>query len=420
MTTAEQDKVDDPRASTVKVAPERKDTGRIIRIDTWRWESQPNCLWVEVVTDRGVTGLGETYYHAGATEAIVHDMVAPLLLGADASAINRHWRDVFACQNFSGFAGSEMRAYSAIDVALWDALAQLLECPLYVLLGGAVTDRISVYATCADAGAYQDQRSSLESPGELAEELLSRDIRAMKIWPFDRFAPQILGRYITGPAGWSAMGPPGHYLTASELQKGTDVLGSIRDRVGTKMAVILEGHSRWDLNTAVRIAQAVEPYDITWMEDFIQPDSVGDLARLAGATSVPQAVSERLIGRYRFREVLEAAAARVVMLDVTWTGGISEAARIADLADTYHLPFAPHDCTGPVTVLCNVHLATAKPNFMITETVRGFCEGYYLEVLDTPIEIVNGAIPVPTRPGLGAALSAQFKARPGVTRRSSE
>ena len=102
-------------------------------------------------------------------------------------------------------------------------------------------------------------------------------------------------------------------------------------------------------------------------------------------TRVPQAVSERLISRFAFREVLRQQAAHIVLVDLAWTGGISEARRMAELADTYHLPFAPHDCTGPVTALANLHLATAQPNSLGVEVVRGFIDGYYREVLDKPI-----------------------------------
>jgi galactonate dehydratase len=173
----------------------------IAAIDTWRWSEQPNCLWVEITTSDGLTGLGETYYNAGATEAIVHEMLSPLMIGTDPGAINLHARNFFACANFSGYAGAEMRAYSAVDIALWDLLGQSLGRPVHALLGGAVRDRIGVYNTCADAGTHADQRASLEAPGDLAEELLERGITAMKVWPWDRFAPQILGKYVTGPAG---------------------------------------------------------------------------------------------------------------------------------------------------------------------------------------------------------------------------
>lgn len=392
----------------------------ITAVRTWRWAAQPNCLWVEIESDDGVVGLGETFYTSGATEAVVHEMAAPLLLGRPAGAINEHWRNLFACANFSGFAGAEMRAFSAIDIALWDGLGQRVQRPVHALFGGAMRDRVRVYSTCANAGGYDDQTRSLSQPGDLAEELLQAGITGMKIWPWDRFAPQIRGRYETGPAGWSAMGPPGHYLSAEDVAAGADVVAAIRDRVGTRMEVFLEGHSRWDLNCALRIAHAVEDYDIAWMEDFLQPDSPADLARLADGTRVPQAVSERLITRYPFRSVLEAGAARIVMLDVAWVGGLTEATKVCDLADTYHLPFAPHDCTGPVTVLANVHLGATRPNFMITETVRGFIDGYYAEVLDEPPVVEDGFARVPSRPGIGAALSERFKSRPDVTvRRSS-
>jgi L-alanine-DL-glutamate epimerase-like enolase superfamily enzyme len=400
-------------------APARGNLGRITAIDTWRWSEQPNCLWVEISTDAGITGLGETFYNAGATEAIVHDMVAPMLLGAPAASLNEHWRNLFACANFYGWAGAEMRAFSAVDIALWDVLGQTLGQPVHALLGGAMRDRVPVYNTCADAGEYPDQTRWLLSPADLAAELVDNGYLGMKIWPWDRFAPQIRGGFVTGPAGWSAMGPPGHYISAREVAEGVSVVAAIRERVGDRIEIFLEGHSRWDLNCALKIARAVEEYDIGWMEDFLQPDSAEDLARLANGTVIPQSVSERLISRFPFRAVLQAGAAQIVMLDVSWVGGITEAVKVCDLADTFHLPFAPHDCTGPVTVLANLHLAAAKTNFMVTETVRGFVQGYYRQVLDEPIVLDRGVAAVPQRPGIGAALSAEFKSRPAVRSRRS-
>jgi galactonate dehydratase len=406
-----------PPAPSAPSAPPK--LGVITEIRSWRWAEQPNCLWVEVVTDTGVVGLGETFYNSGATEAVVHEMAAPLLLGTNASNLNEHWRNLFACANFCGFAGAEMRAFSAIDIALWDALGQSLGQPIHALLGGAIRDRVRVYNTCADAGSYNDQARSLSEPGDLAEELLESGITGMKIWPWDRYAPQIRGRFQTGPAGWSAMGPPGHYISAADVKAGVAVVAAIRDRVGDRMEIFLEGHSRWDLNCSLRIARAVQDYDIAWMEDFLQPDSAEDLARLAAGTTVPQAVSERMISRFPFRAALQAGAAQIVMLDVAWVGGLTEAVKVCDLADTFHLSFAPHDCTGPVTVLANLHLGAARTNFMITETVRGFVEGYYAQVLDQPITITAGMAEVPQRAGIGAAMREDFKRRTDVTCRRS-
>lgn len=394
--------------------------GPITAVETFRWAGQPNCLWVEVGTASGAVGLGETYYNAGAVEAVVHEMAAPLLLGQDAEHRTRHWDTLFACANFSGYAGAEMRAFSALDLALWDVAGQVLGRPVHALLGGAVRDSVPVYATCADAGPYRDQARSLADPAGLARELLDAGIRAMKVWPFDRYAPQISSSAVTGPAGWSAMGPPGHRLTGDQLAEGVAVIAAIRAATGPDMDIILEGHSRWDVNCALRILRALEPYDLLWAEDVIQPDGVGDLRRLVEESRVPQAVSERLFTRYAYRDVLVAGAAHVVMLDVSWTGGLTESARICDLADTWHLPVAPHDCTGPVTALANLHLCGARTNIITTEVVRGFLTGWYRDVLDVPLPVHGGLAEIPQRPGLGSALRPDFRTRPDVTRRRTE
>jgi galactonate dehydratase len=197
------------------------------------------------------------------------------------------------------------------------------------------------------------------------------------------------------------------------------MLERARDAAGDRIELLIEGHSRWDLNMAIRIARAAEPLGVLWMEDICQPDSAEDLARLVRETRVPQAVSERLITRFPFREVLGHQAAHVVLIDVAWTGGLSEARRIAELAETYHLPVAPHDCTGPVTAMANIHLAHALANCMAVEVVRGFVAGYYLDVLDAPIGIRGGEAHLPSLPGLGAALQPGFKDRGGVTVRTS-
>ena len=390
------------------------DAGRITEIRTYRWDAQPNCLWVEVETASGIVGLGETFYQARAVESVIHDMVAKLLINESAELRNKHAWNLFACANFSGYAGAEMRAFSAVDIALWDIAGQLLSRPIHALLGGRVRDSIAIYSSCADAGTYEDSTRSWEDPAGLARELLAEGITAMKIWPFDRFAPQIDAGFVTGPAGWSAMGPPGSYISARNLEAGIAGVQQIRDAVGNEMEIIIEGHSRWDVNAALRILHALEPYDILWVEDIIQPDSVGDLRRLAQESRVPQAVSERLFTRYAYRDVLEMNAARIVMLDVAWTGGITESARICDLADTYHLPVAPHDCTGPVTAFANLHLCAAKTNIITTETVRGFVDGYYEEVLDSRLPVHRGQATFPTGPGLGAALSDGFKGKSDV------
>lgn len=394
---------------------------KITRLETIRSTEHPNLLWLHVHTDDGLVGLGETFYIPAAVESVIHDFAAPLLLGQSAFDRERHWQALFSYANFFGFAGAEMRAVSAVDLALWDLLGKHTCQPVHRLLGGQTRETIRIYNTCVNTPKYADQDAFLQSPGELAKALLAQGITAMKVWPWDQFAPQLKVGAITGPAGWSAVGPVGHDLLPAELARGLWTIQEIREAVGDRMQIAIEGHSRWDINCALRIGRALEPYDVMWMEDIIQPESAADLARLVQETRVPQCVSERLFTRHAYRRILDADAVHVVMPDLIWTGGLSEALKIATLADTHHLPIAPHDCTGPVNLFACLHLCAAVPNAMIMETVRGFCEGYYRDVVTERVPLREGrAVLTEFGEGLGVSLRPEFLARPGITLRVSE
>ena len=170
---------------------------RIVRLETIWFDAQPNTMWLRIHTDEGLVGLGETYYAPRAVSAIIHDVFAGLLLGRSAFDIENHWNNMFSTVNFFGFAGSEARAISAVDVALWDLLGQHTGQPIYNMLGGRNRDRIPIYNTCVSHGPYQDYHAWREGrAGELAQDLLKSGIKAMKIWPFDRF-----GASLNGPIG---------------------------------------------------------------------------------------------------------------------------------------------------------------------------------------------------------------------------
>ncbi|MGC2399305.1 MAG: mandelate racemase/muconate lactonizing enzyme family protein [Acidobacteriaceae bacterium] len=385
---------------------------RIVKVETIRNTALPQVLWVQIHTEDGLIGLGETFYLPGAVGAVIHDLIAAFILGQSEFDIESIWDQVFSYCNFFGYAGAEMRALSAIDIALWDILGQRTGQPVYNLLGGKVRDNIPIYNTCVDGDNYDDAEAFLNRPAELARDLLSQDIKAMKIWPWDRFAPGLRSVASWGPAGQSAMGPSGTWISSRDLDAGLSIVKAIRDAVGRDMEIIIEGHSRWDLNCAIRIGKALEPYDVLWMEDMMKPDSVADLSRLVSETRVPQSVSERLFTRYAYRQVLEARAAHVIMPDLIWTGGITEGRKIAILADSFHLPIAPHDCTGLVTIFANLHICASSTNSMILETVRGFYRGWYSWVYATNVEIEKGYASFPTIPGLGTQLKPEFLADP--------
>ncbi len=387
---------------------------KITRLETIWFDEQPNTLWVRIHTDDGLIGLGETYYVPRAVSAMIHDVFATLLLDRNPLDIENHWNNMFSTVNFFGFAGTESRAISAIDVALWDILGQYTGQPIYTLLGGRSRERIQIYNTCVSYGQQRDYHTWFEGhSGELAQDLLAHGINAMKIWPFDQFGVS-LGGPIGQRAGVGAVGPVGHFLSKENLKKGLSYVEDIRKAVGDQMEIAIEGHARWNLPEAAKIARALEPYDVMWLEEIMPPDNVESYVRLKAETKIPLCVSERLFARFGFRSVVERNAADIIMPDMAWAGGISETRKICALADTYYLPITSHDTIGPVALWSAAHLMLHIPNAMIMETVRSYCDGWYADVMTDRIPISDGMLSLPEKPGLGTALRPEILSRADV------
>jgi galactonate dehydratase len=383
-------------------------------------QALPNNLWVRIYTDEGLIGLGETYYLPRAVSAIIHDLFAGLLLGRNALDLENHWNNLFSLVNFCGFAGAEMRAISAIDIALWDLAGQYVGQPIYNLLGGRNRESIAVYNTCVGSGRYPDYSAWTEGrAGELAKDLLAQGIRAMKIWPFDQF-----GSTLAGPAHprgkvtiWgqeTAAGVLGHFISDQEILAGAAVVEEIVSATKGAMAVAIEGHARWDLLHATRIARALEPFNVLWLEEIMPPDNVEAYVRLKAATKVPICQSERAFTRFRFREFIEKPAADIIMPDLSWSGGFTEIRKICSLADTYFLPITLHDTIGPVALWAATHMMLHIPNAMIQEVVRGYVDGWYNDVLNEHLSLKDGQLCLNGKPGLGASLRPEFCSRPGA------
>lgn len=397
---------------------------KVTALRTVRSETFPNMLWVLVETDDGLVGLGETFRQPAAVEAHIAETVAPYLIGKDPRAVEAHWQ-ALGSSTAARAMGAEARALSAIDIALWDIIGRETGKPVYRLLGGPVRDAIRTYNTCAGYG-YNTYKSSVavraatsvweERPqdgpyddlekwrtkgqaGELAKSLLESGITAMKIWPFDDYARPSNGQFIS----------------RRDLDIALVPFRQIRDAVGLNMEITVELHSMWNLPSAVKIAEALEEIQPMWYEDPIRMDNLATLAEFARSTRVPTTASETLTTRFNFREALERDAVGIVMLDPGWVGGISESRRIAALAETYHRPIAPHDCTGPVVYIAGAHLCLATPNAMIQESVRAYYTGWYTDVVTALPTIEDGMLSPPEGPGLGTSLRPEFLRRADVT-----
>ncbi len=390
---------------------------KVTAVETVRVAAFPNILWVQVETDEGLTGLGESFYGPGAAEAHIHETIAPKLIGADPRNIERAQAGLTGYVGFVG-ASAEMRGRSAVDIALWDILGQATGLSIADLLGGRVRDDIGVYNTCAgfsyvqtkatqgtdnfglDArkGEYEDLDAFLNRADELAQSLLEMDITAMKIWPFD----------------YAAEASDGMWIGVDDLKRGLEPFEKIRAAVGDKMEIAAELHSLWSRPMAVKIAEALEDIRPMWVEDPVFMDHLASIGDVARATSCPIAVGETRGGRADFRGLAELEALSMIIMDVTWCGGISEARKIATLCESYHVPVAFHDCTGPVALTASTHLALNARNCWVQEIVRAFYYGWYGDFVTNLPPIVKGRITVPDGAGLGLALNPDVKGRDDV------
>ncbi|MGI4798539.1 MAG: mandelate racemase/muconate lactonizing enzyme family protein [Janthinobacterium lividum] len=395
----------------------------ITALRTLRIAERPNLIWLELETDDGLTGLGESFRGAAAVEAMLHDQVAPWLLGRDARAIEAVSRQLMT--PYLGFdsSGAEIRAASAVDIALWDLAGQRNGIPVFEALGGASRPTIRAYNTCAGysyntaavqrrdigaadvaAGPYDDQVAFTRDAGALAESLLAEGYAAMKIWPFDVYAP--------------ASG--GHMISLEDLKAGLEPFRKIRAAVGDRIEVMAELHSLWGTHAAARICRALEDYGVFWAEDPIgKMSDVAALADLRRQTRVPICGSETLGGLVPYRDLLAADAIDVVMLDLAWCGGLTAGRKIAALAESYAKPLAPHDCTGPVTLMAGLHLALHAPTAIFQEVVRATLATWYQELVTELPVIHAGIVQAPTAPGLGTALLPGLRDREDATVRTS-
>jgi galactonate dehydratase len=385
---------------------------KITGFETIRLGEFPNLLWLHIHTDQGLVGLGETFFGPRAVEAYIHETAAPLLLGKPALQMDRHARTL---QNqYLGFSGTgvEMRAASAVDIALWDLFGQATGQPLYQCLGGLSHERVRIYNTCAgyryvrgaigqktdnwgldskSEGPYEDLDAFLHHADELAHSLLEQGVTAMKIWPFD----------------FAAEATEGRHIGAADLEVAMEPFRKIRNAVGGRMDIMAELHSLWTPPAAEQVLRALAEIRPFWVEDPIKMVNADLLGSLRARTGVPVCASETIATRRAFREFLQADAVDVVMLDLSWCGGVGEAKKIATLAEAWGRPVAPHDCTGPVVLTASVHLSLNCPNTLIQETVRAFTTGWYREVMTELPDIRDGFVFPMTGAGLGTRLQPE-------------
>jgi L-alanine-DL-glutamate epimerase-like enolase superfamily enzyme len=378
---------------------------KITGIDTIYWKTRndapfwPHWTWVRIRTDAGISGIGETYPRNEVEASVVHSAAARMLLGRDPRDIERIWAELYRTFDYQITGGAEMRVLSAIDLALWDLLGHALDAPVFSLTGGRANPRVRVYNTC-----FPHRHDFHTDPDKIMQEVIDGyGVRAIKIWPFDRAAQR--NRH--------------QYVTEADIEQALAPVRKLRDRFGSAIEILIEFHSNWNLTSAVRIARALEPYKPMWLEDMLLPGNFRQYRELATSTPLPLTIGERMAGRLQFQQLMESRAARYVMFDVCWCGGLSEARRIAALADAYQLPVAPHTAGGPLLFYASTHFSTAATNVWIQESCQRFYESDWPKMLENPLMPKDGTIEAPDLPGFGMRIKPEVWEHPAAVKRST-
>ncbi len=351
-------------------------------------------VFLRIETDSGLYGVGQASSGPGA--AMVYGAaqnIDPWLVGEDPSRIDYIWNKLFVAFSSVGNRGMASALISAVDIALWDPRGKHLGLPVYELLGGKFRDRLILYSN----GWF----SGCETPDDYAraaEKTVRDGHTAVKLDPFMRFIDRDEPRQHGGG------------LTPSAEAKGVAIIRAVRDAVGPDVEILIDAHGMYDVPTAVRLAGALAPYRMGWLEEPVPPENFDALRLVRDQISIPICVGERLVTRYDFRPILDGQLANYLMPDVIRAGGISELKKISTMAEAYYVPIAPHDATGPITMIAGAQVMMTVPNFYRLEIAYSEL-ALYNEALTPPLDVRGGYFYVSERPGLGHDLNAAYLAR---------
>lgn len=346
-----------------------------------------NWVFVKVFTDEpGLWGTGEA-----TLEYKEHTIIAALndlerdLIGKDPRDIEAIWHASYRDAYWRG-GPVLMSAISAIDIALWDILGKSLNVPVWRLLGGRMREKVPCYANGWFAGAKEPE----EFAAKAVEAVAANSWKGLK---------------------WDPFGSAYRQIEAGELRRSIRCVEKVVEAVGDKTEILIEGHGRFDLPTALRIARELENFNILWFEEPVIPDTIEALADLRSRTKVPLSFGERLYSSWQFRTLLEARAADFIQPDVSHAGGITEMKKIAALAETHHIPFCPHNPSGPVANAATLQLAASQPGFFLLETMATDVP-YRREICDEQIRFEDGFMFIDgDRPGIGIEIDETALAR---------
>lgn len=355
-------------------------------------------LFVEIETDEGIIGTGECSNWLRESPSIISAAaraIAPALIGRDADNIEAIWHQVFRNHTYLGSRGLMTTVLSGIDIALWDVKGKATGRPIFDLLGGALRPALPLYVHPGpEELVARDPNAVADLVAQSAAELVAQGFDALKVDPFVEMWPTHTS-YVDGR------------ISRRGLSDAHNIMGRLREEVGSGVELMVDAHGCFNVASALEAIGCLEPLGLTWFEEPLPPESVDGLRLVAERTSVPLCVGERLFTRWDFIPVLTNRVAQHLMPDVCWVGGISELRRIAALAEPFGVPVSPHDALGPIQVLAGAHTMLNTPNFNRLE-FHQLWAGHHAACLGEELDIRNGELVIPPRPGLGYSLSSDY------------
>lgn len=339
-----------------------------------------NWVFVKVMTDSGLYGVGEAtleYREPTVVQAIME--LERYLIGKDPHNIEAFWHD--ACRDAYWRGGVVlMSALAGVEMALWDIKGKDLGVPVYKLLGGKVRDSVKCYANGWFAGA--------KTPEEFAEKA--------KIAVENGFSG----------LKWDPFGKAYLNIDPKSLNDALDCVAAVKDAVGDKVHLIIEGHGRFNVPTAVRIGNALEKFGILWFEEPIPPDDKKGIAWVRSKIATPVSGGERLYSRFEYADYLRMECADFWQPDVSHAGGIMEVRKIASMAEAHYIPVCPHNPSGPVANAATLQLAACTPNFYLLETMSSDIP-WRADVSTERVKFENSEMFIPDLPGLGIDINEE-------------
>lgn len=365
-------------------------------------------LWVRVTTDDGITGTGECVHGGKQAIAIIQDLEKKLI-GRDLFAVDAIFEEMRRNHVFDGGdSGALITALTGIEIALWDLKGKALGVPVYELLGGQFRDKIRVYADCQVAPGM-----NFDEIKKVVDDVLERGFTALKIdVDIDAY-----GYRDTEVAHFEK---DRFNFTANqwEHERMVALVDMVTEAAGRDIDVAADVHTRLDVPSAIRLARALEPYHLMWLEEPVPAENVDAMRTVTQSTSVPICSGENIYLRHGFRDLLEKQAVNIIMPDIPKCGGLSECRKIANMAEVYYIPFAPHNVSSPIGTLASAHVCATVPNFLVLE-FHWLHRDYWTTIIQEKTDIIkDGFIHLDGKPGIGVELDEEVGRQyqfPGTT-----